>query len=125
VVQASRTVILVQVKDNFRIGMGGKAVPASLQFRSQLHIVEDLPIEYNPEVPVFVADGLAAPGQIDNAEARAAQPGCPVPVEAKLIRTTVAYHTQHLPEDIKLHRTLICQVKNPNNPTHDLWIALP
>jgi hypothetical protein len=70
-----------------------------LQDGRQFNIVEDFAVEDNPDVAGFVADGLLAPAEVDDAQAGAAQTD-PAPfilktVNAKLVWSAMAYGAEH------------------------------
>src|SRR6266496_3982274 len=52
--QAFGTKLLVHVQKHLCIGSGCETMPTRLQFRSQLDVIENLTIEYDPESTIFV-----------------------------------------------------------------------
>ena len=125
--QTVRAVGLIEVKDYFRIRIGGEAVPDGLQGRPQLDIVEDLAIEDDPQGAVFIRDGLVAPFQIDDAQSGASQANLPVQVEAETVGAAVAHHGEHPAQAGFQRRLLPLQVINTCNAAHRLLLhsALP
>ncbi len=110
VVQAVRAVILVQVQDDFRVAVGGEAMPAPLQFRAQFDVVEHLAVEDDPQAAVFIADRLVAAGEVDDAQAGVAKPHVRIAVHAESVRAAVPNHAQHAQQYGRLNGRLIRQV---------------
>ena len=57
-VQAAGAMLLVQVQDDFGVGIGREAVAAASSSAAQLHVVVDLAVEHDPQRSVLVADRL-------------------------------------------------------------------
>src|ERR1044071_3232175 len=91
-------VLLVQVDDDFRIGMGIEAVALRLELRTQLDVVEDLAVEDDPYCLVFVVDRLPATLEVDDAQPRVRQPDLLILVKARSIGTAVMQARDHLGE---------------------------
>jgi hypothetical protein len=61
-------VLLVQMDDDFGIGVGGERVSPANQVLPKLAIVVDLTIEHDGDGPILIVDRLVAPFEIDDAE---------------------------------------------------------
>ena len=53
-VQALGTKIFVEMQQDLRIRLSPEAVPARLQFRPQLRIIEDLAVENDPQTSILI-----------------------------------------------------------------------
>jgi len=68
-VNARDAFLFVEMHQDLGVALGAKTMARANQGRAQFAIVVDLAVEDHPNGPVFVRDGLAAGGEIDDAEA--------------------------------------------------------
>ena len=116
--EAVRAKFLERVHDDFRVALGGEAVPAGFQFRTQLEVVENLAVEDDPEGAVLVGDRLLAGAEINNAEPGVAQAGKAVEINAELVRPAMTNHRQHPADALLLNRVSVGKVDYACNATH-------
>jgi hypothetical protein len=58
-------------------------------------MVEDLAVEHDPEAVVLVGHGLLAGGNVDDRESGVPESGMLIPIQAELVRATVALSPDH------------------------------
>lgn len=77
------------MNNHLRIAVGVEVVAAALQLLAQLRKVIDFAVEHDPHTTIFVVNGLAAAGEVDNAEPAHAQADVSLRVDAFFIRTAM------------------------------------
>src|ERR1700731_4803809 len=82
--------ILVQVDDYFRVARRCKCMTAAPELLPKFLEVVDLAVENSDDAPVFIADRLLAPAQVDDAKAAHSKRHIFVEIHAGIIGTTVA-----------------------------------
>ena len=88
-------VLLVEVDDDLGVGFRREDVPLLLERGAQLHVVEDLAVEDDPDAPVLVGDRLPAALEVDDAQPRVGEADVRIPVEAETVRAPVPEHGGH------------------------------
>src|SRR6185295_2389187 len=86
------------VHDDLGIAARAEAVSEAHQLRAQLHVVEDLAVEHDPQRLVLVGERLLAGGEVDDGEPGMGEAGVPVAVDAELIGTAMAQGPRHSQE---------------------------
>src|SRR5215472_1771565 len=61
-------VLFIKVNDGFRVAMGAVLMPLRLQAETQFRVVIDFAVKDNPDIPIFVGNGLPARFDIDDAQ---------------------------------------------------------
>ena len=89
-----------------------------LEITAQLRVVENLPVVDYPEVAGFVADGLLAATQVDDAEPGAPQADVIIEIEAKFVRSAMADLPQHAAQQRFLGWRRCHQVQDSRNAAH-------
>jgi hypothetical protein len=89
------SVLLVEMDDDFGVGVGIKPVTFLLQRSSQFNVIEYLAVEHDPDGLIFVVDRLPSTLEIDDAQARVREPYFIVNVETVTIRTAMMEHADH------------------------------
>ena len=120
-----RTVLLVEMNDRFRIGIGGETVPASLQIRSELPIIVDLAVEYDPDRPVLVRQRLMAAGDVDDAEPAHPEAHGAVHIDAFVVGTPVNDGLTHRPDDSRLDLLVPVVIELSGDAAHVEVIFFP
>ena len=73
--------LLVHVHKNFGVGLGVEAMPPRFKIRTQLGVVEDLPVEHDPDSFVLVVDRLVPAAQIDDAQPGVGETRGPIDID--------------------------------------------
>ena len=95
------------MNDDFRVGLGIKAVPQRLHFAPQLDIVENLAVEDQPDFAIFVVDRLLTAGQVDDAEARVRHREPTLQEKSGAVGPTMMQAAQHRREFMTFRRTTV------------------
>ena len=66
--------LLPRVDDHLRVASGAEGVARGLQFLAQLHVVEDLAVERDPQRAVLVAERLLARREVNDGQAGVGEP---------------------------------------------------
>ena len=66
--EACWAVILIEMEYDLRIAVGEKCVAACQEMIAKFDVVEDLAVERDPEVVIFIGHRLCTAGKIDDAE---------------------------------------------------------
>ena len=93
--------------------------PLRLELGPQLEVVEDLPVEDDPQRAVFVGHGLLAGGEVDDRQPRVTEGRLPVAEDAEFVRPPIADgadHPLHLLE--RGRREALIQVDDSRNAAH-------
>src|SRR5579859_7874236 len=77
------------------IRAGGKPMSLAAQLFPEFQVVEDFPVERDPERRVLVAHGLLAAGKIDDAEPGVRQPHTVLAVKSSIVRAAMRKHPDH------------------------------
>ena len=120
-----RTVLLVEMDDRFRIGIGGETVPAGLQIRSELPIIVDLAVEDDPDRPILVRNRLMAAGDVDDAEPAHPEAHGAVHVDAFVVGTPVNDGLTHRPDDSRLDLLVPVVIELSGDAAHVEVIFFP
>jgi hypothetical protein len=86
---------LIQMDDDFGIGVGREAMTTAQQLGAQLGEVINFPVEHYPDRMVFIEYGLMPAGQIDDAEATHPKPNAAFDKNAFVIRATMKNGLAH------------------------------
>ena len=120
-----RTVLLVEVNDDFRVGVGGESVPAGLQIRAEIPIIVDLAVEHDPDRSVLVRERLMAPREVDDAEPPHPEAHRAVYIDAVIIRTPVGDRLAHRPDDARIDPLVTVFIELPGYAAHVGVILFP
>jgi hypothetical protein len=93
--QAMLAHFFVEVDDNFGIAPALEAVTSLLQTFSQGAIIVDFAVADDPDGAVFVADGLPAAVQVNDAQATAAEADTAAQIRALVVRATMRQAVHH------------------------------
>jgi hypothetical protein len=63
-----RSRLFVEMHEHFRVAVGTKLVPASLELLAQLHVVVDLTVGDHPDGAVFIRNRLRAALEVDDGQ---------------------------------------------------------
>src|SRR5208337_648156 len=72
-VNTIRSKVLVEMDDDFRVGIGPETVAPGFQLFSKFAKVVDLPVEHHPYGSILIEDRLLSAGQVNNSQAAHAQ----------------------------------------------------
>ena len=113
------------VHDDLGVGPGSEPVAEGFKLFPELHIVEDLSVEDDPERPVFIGKRLLAAREIDDGETRMHQSRMAVTVHPVLVRTAVPDHADHAGEEAGRRRFApLREVDNPCDTAHGGYPAI-
>ena len=87
--------LLPGVHDHLGVARRPEGMAAVPQFRAELNVVEDLPVERHPDGAVLVAEGLGAARGIDDGEPGVTQRGAPVAEVPVAVRPAVPEPSHH------------------------------
>jgi hypothetical protein len=104
--------------DGFGIALRAVTVPASLQVLAQVPVVIDFPVEYDPDVAIFVTERLVTALDIDNAEAAHGQSGVAVDKEAVVVGTAMNDLPVHRRQQLTIHSLNRVGMENAADSTH-------
>src|SRR5580692_4397056 len=90
---------LIQVKDNFSIRMGVKAMTATFKLLAQLRKVIDFSVKNDPQARVFVVNRLSPAGKVNDTQAAHPESYGALRVDALVVRTAVNNGLTH-PADV-------------------------
>ena len=94
--------LFVGVHDHFGVAAGLELVAAPDEFLAQLHVVEDLAVERDPQRAALVRERLLARRQIDDRQPGVGKTGVAIAVDPELVRTAVAERASHHAELFEL-----------------------
>jgi hypothetical protein len=113
------SIFFVGVDDDFRIAICTENVPTRLEIVAQLLEVIDLPVENDPDRPVFIAHRLVGNcTEIDDRQATVAKPDVSAAPYAFTVRTTMSQRGGHAPKVLRVNVTVQVKVELPANTTH-------
>jgi hypothetical protein len=121
---ALASVFLVQMDDSFRIAPGAIAVAARFEILPQILMVINFTIEDDPNVSVFIAQGLMAGLNVDDAEPSHGQPNVLLDEEAVIVRTAVDDLLVHCGEQVAIHAPGSLGIENTADSAHDYTLIL-
>ena len=96
--------LLVEVQDHLDVGRGAEAVAAAGQLGAQLGAVVDLAVADELDVAGLVGDRLAAPCDVDDAQAPLAERDRLVVVEVLVVRAAVGQRPGHGDDELAVPR---------------------
>src|SRR5438094_410565 len=117
------------MQNDFGIRTRLECVPKTLELVAELDIIVDLPIEDDLQLPIFIADRLGSPLDIDDREPAVPQPDLSVDERALPIRPAMAKHSHHSAHERRVDRTTR-RIKHSANSTHEVlsdarrWIRM-
>src|SRR5450631_2979697 len=106
------------MNDSFRVAMGRVTMASRDELFAQGGVVVDFSVEDDPEGAIFVADGLVAGRQIDDAEAPHAQAHGTVRVHALIVGSAVHHRLAHSPDGSGVDPLVLRKPHYPGNSTH-------
>src|ERR1051326_5303406 len=102
--------------NGFRIASRSKRVRPS-QLLLQFPIVVNLAIKADPNSSIFVAKGLLAGTEVDNAQAPMTQRGTRSDIDAVFVQSAMLQDTGHIADDILRNRSAV-EVHETRNSAH-------
>ena len=99
-----RPVLLVEVHEHLRVGMGAERVPLALELAPQLGVVVDLAVLDDDAGAVLVRDRLVAAGEVDDREPPGGEGDGAVGVLAGAVRASVDERGAHRSEAFEVGR---------------------
>ena len=117
-IDAGRAPILVKVNEHLRVRGRIETVPLRFQPGPELRIIIDLAVEDDPDRPRFVADGLGAGREVDDAQAGVAEPGEVVEVEALLVGAPVGEGGRHGGQALRGGAAFAPRIEDPGDAAH-------
>ena len=117
-----RTILFVEMYEDFRIAFRRELVPSSDQPLSQLDIIKEFTVHDHTERFIFVVNGLVAAGEIDDRKAPHSHGQRTVDKKTVGIRSAMRLDVHHGLEILK-PRELI-QVENASNSAHAVGLYL-
>ena len=109
----------VRVNNHLGIGSSPETVPFILQLRSQFYIIKNLPVEGNPDIPVFVGKGLRTCGEIDNRQPGLGQNASIVEVGPEFVRAAMSNDIYHAAQQLSIGRRLPPEIKISRYSAHE------
>ena len=88
------------------------------QFAAELAIVVNLPIEDDRLRAVFIEDRLAAPPQVDDAEAAHSEANGPVHIDAFIVWPAMLQRGTHPTYQGLVNGTFLVAIRDPCNAAH-------
>src|ERR1039458_1906426 len=92
---------------------------------AQRPVVVDLTVENDPDRTVFIANGLMAGGEVDNAEAAHAEADPPLREEPVVVRTAVGNEVAHASQNARIDVRVSAELKYSHNSTHAVFSPSP
>src|SRR5215475_5118821 len=92
---AVAAVLFIEMNNCFGIAIGAVTVAERLELRPQLGMVVNFAVEYNPDCPGFIADGLVTAGFIDDTEAAHSDSGLSIDVNTLIVGAAMRHHVAH------------------------------
>ena len=111
--------LFIEMNENFGIGMRIEAVPARFQLMPQLHVIEDLAIENDPDVAILVMDRLLAAGEVDDAQTGMGQSDATVKPDAAAVGAAVMKPADHRRQFGMHRRPASGRCQDAGNAAHD------
>src|SRR5687768_9947737 len=109
--------IFVEVNDGFGVAAGLEHVATTLEIAAQLAVVVDLPVEDNPDGPVFVGDRLMAAREVDDAQPAHAERHAVTEIHPLVVRTAVHDRGAHA-ADVRLRYRSSIPAHDSGNAAH-------
>jgi hypothetical protein len=110
--------LLVGVHDDLGVALGAKHVPVREELRAELHIVEDLAVERDPERAGFVRERLLPGRKVHDREARVREPCAAVTVESPFVRAAMVQGARHAQKGAPFRRRCRAGTKDPGDAAH-------
>src|SRR5579864_7592462 len=120
VLHAIASVLLKQVDDGFGVAPGAIAVSARLEIFAQILMVVQFSVVNDPEIFVFVRDGLMSGLNIDDAQPPHGKSDIRLHEEAIIVRPAVNDALVHFRQRVALDSPRPVAMKNSANSAHDL-----
>ena len=112
-------VLFPHVNEDFRVGMGRKAMPLGLEQLTLLDEVEDFAVEHDHDGFVFVEDRLLSIGQTDDREPARGEGDARRLVETLFVRATVYDGIRHSLERMMRETSLAAQIDQACDAAHN------
>ena len=119
---ASPAELFVEMHDGFRVGPAAEGVTAPLQIVAQFFEVVDLAIAHGPDRAVLVAQGLAPPRRVDDAQAAHPQGRAAAGVETLVVRAAVDHHAAHR-SDLPRIDGAVVEAHNSGDAAHLVYLC--
>src|SRR5579862_1010097 len=116
---ALASIFLVQMNNRFRVAFSAIAVATRFEIFSQILVVINFTIEDDPNVPVFITQGLVAGLNVDDAEPAHCQAHVLLDKEAVIIGAPVDDLLVHSGERVTIHTPGSLGMKDTADSTHD------
>jgi hypothetical protein len=114
--------LLPKVWDDFRVAVFDQAMTACFQLRPLFEVIEQLAIKDRDNVCLLIGHGLLAICQADNAQPARRQGDARLKKEALFVWTAMHQGPRHFPHDFFRHGSLLGEVKNACNSTHENFL---
>ena len=118
VVDTVASIFFVEVDNGLGVAVGAVAMALGCQAFSQSRMVVDFSVENDPDRAVFVADGLVAGGEIDDAQAAHAQAHGAVGEHAFVVGPAVQHGAAHLADGSGFDLAILREVDYTGDSTH-------
>jgi hypothetical protein len=115
---ALASVLLVQMDDSLCVAFGAIPVATRFEIFSQILVVINFTVEDNPDVSVFIAQGLMSGLNVDDAEAAHRQPDVLFDKEAIIVRAAVDDLLVHSGEQVTIYTPGPLGMKDTADSTH-------
>src|SRR5487761_439751 len=117
-VHTFRSVLLVEMDYDFRIGMGVKTMAERFKLPPQSGKVIDLSVKDHPDIPVFVVNRLASSGNINDAETPHPDSCRTVRIDTFVVRPAVHHGKAHAVNRFGVGPGAAITVYHSGNSTH-------
>ena len=111
-------ILLPQMRDDLRVAVRDKAVAESFEPGTHVGVIEEFPVEDDRDGTVFIADGLLAVRETNDAEAPRRQRQRRQFQEALLVRTAMHDGVRHGADRALRNRPAPLQIDKSRNPAH-------
>src|SRR5271157_3635137 len=115
---AIAAMFFVKVDDNFSIAVGSKDMPPRRQLLTQVGMIVNLTVEYDPKCPILVAERLMSMRKIDDAEAAHGQADIASCIDPLIIRTSMEHRATHPSQKIGIDLLAAIEFQNACDSTH-------
>jgi hypothetical protein len=106
------------VNNSFGVAPGAIAVSFRLEILSQVPVIVDLAVEYDPDATIFVAERLMAGLYVDDAEAAHRQSGIFLDKESVVVRPAVNDLPVHRFQSVAIYPLSPVGMKNATDSAH-------
>src|SRR5215467_1971667 len=109
---------LIEMNDDFCIGLRRKQMSPTFELLAQLLEIVDFSVENHRDAAVLIKDGLMAACHINDAEPAHSQPNTVLDKDALVVGSTVHHGLAHLMDRGTIDSAIIALTDNASNSAH-------